>query len=219
MIGEPTTVLDYSDAEAAPLPPRRARRRWVWLVVSLPALVVPFVPLACDASPGSVVLKGAEAGFSLDREDFCLVLLAIALIGGMTATLLRARVLFWRRAISAGERLAAFVIGLIMAGCAATTIGLLGTKGPFAWEELWMLGIPALLLATGTMLWLRRRRQLRPEDAALAALLVGYVPSAGLTLLLFFKDRQIGWFLTLTCALAATIEAVTLLVPRRQSSA
>src|SRR5436190_961122 len=91
---QPASLLDYSPPRA-PAPPDRRRRRWGWLVLSLPSLVVPFVPFACSASPVGVIAEAAGDAPRLNREMIAIVGLAVPLTLGALAALWRARVL-WR---------------------------------------------------------------------------------------------------------------------------
>jgi uncharacterized membrane protein len=204
------SVLEYS-AGTAGLP--RKRRRWVWAVLSLPLLVVPFVPFACNATPMAAVVEGAKHGPAIDRESFLLMLIAMPLVLGTLLGIWEARTL-WRT--SSGERIVAHVVGLMMVGCAILCMGnmVTGANGLELKEWLTLGGTFVVLLGSAVVwarVWRRRRLENR-DDPALASLLGGYLPAATLALLMFWDDREIGWYLTLYCAIVAGVQLVLLAV-------
>src|SRR5882672_7267690 len=174
----PAAVLEYSP----PAPPARRRKsRWVWLMLSLPVVVVPFVPFACGESPVGVLKKGSEDVTNLNKEEVEIMLAALPLALGLLIAVWHARVL-WRPA-SAAEYYLAHLAGLTMAGCVVALIGMLGFgTDSLDRVELLTLGLPSGLLGLGFLAWLTLRRRMVPDDRALAALLAGYVSAAALAL-------------------------------------
>jgi uncharacterized membrane protein len=211
------SVLEYSSGTAGAV---RRRRRWIWAVLSLPLFVVPFVPFACKASPMGAVIEGAEHGPSIDRESFLLVMIAMPLVLGAVVGLWQARML-WRT--SATERLAAQVVGLVMAGCAVLSLAILsGTSGSLERKEWLILIASFVVLLASAAIWVRlwrRRRRGNPDDLAVAALLAGYVPAATLALLMFWDDREMGWYLTLYCAIVGSTQLALLAAAAREKPA
>ena len=206
-------VLDYSVPSSADAQSRRRGRwRWVWLVMSLPALVVPFVPFACHATPVGTVGEAAQALPHLDREEIALTALAVPLIVGALLVGWRARVL-WRPGVTRVERIIALACGGIMGACCGAVIVLLalGDK-TLALYELLCLGIPAGLLNVGSVAWMTLRGRLGSDEGALAAMLAGYAPSAIMALMIFWDDRKIGWYLTIPCAAAAVAEGAAMFI-------
>jgi hypothetical protein len=207
-------VLDYSQPSTSTdaIRNRRCRRlRWTWLALSLPALVIPFVPFACSASPAGTIVEAAQAVPHLDREEVSLVALAVPLALGALLTLWRARLL-WRPATPA-ERIIAAALGLVMAAsCTTVILSLVADKKPLNWYEMLCLGLPGAALILGVVAWITLRRRLAPDDRASAALLIGYFPPVLLALLIFWDDRKIGWYLAIPCAAAAAAELTTLLI-------
>jgi hypothetical protein len=179
------------------------------MVLSLPALVVPFVPFACDASPAGLLVDAPHRYSQLDRESVMLMLIALPLVLGAAAALWRIRVL-WKPA-TAAERVIGHTMGIIMAACAVALIVQMATDTKrMDLPAVVVLGVPAALLLIALAACIKCRRRWTPDDAALASLIGGYVPAALLALLLFWKDRQVGWYLTLFPTAGGLIELVLL---------
>jgi hypothetical protein len=217
-------ALDYSqpsssaaaDAQAARR--RRSRLRWTWLALSLPALVIPFVPFACHASPAGTIVEAAQAMPHVDREEVALVGLAVPLVLGVLLVAWRGRIL-WRPATVA-ERIIAVAFGIVMAAsCATVIVSLAAGNGSLTRYEALCLGLPGALLFLGVVSWLILRRRLTPDDRALAAMLAGYVPPVIMALMVFWDDRKIGWYLAIPPAAAAAAEAATLFITAIDSPA
>ena len=175
------------------------------MVLSLPALVVPFVPFACDASPAGLLVDAPHRYSQLDRESIMLILIALPLVLGAAGALWRIRVL-WKPA-TAAERIIAHTIGIIMAACAVALLVQMASdhKGMDPPAAI-TLGVPAALLLIALAVCIKCRRRWPLDDRALASLIGGYVPAALLALFVFWKDRQIGWYLTIAPVLAGVIE-------------
>jgi hypothetical protein len=175
------------------------------MVLSLPALAVPFVPFACDASPAGLLVDGPHRYSQLDRESVMLMLVALPLVLGAATALWRIRVL-WKPATVA-ERVIGHTVGLIMAACAVVLIVQLASdaKGMDLPAAV-TLGVPAMLLLITLAVCVKCRRRWAPDSRALASLIGGYLPPALLALLMFWKDRQIGWYLTLAPVGVGVIE-------------
>jgi hypothetical protein len=180
------------------------------MVLSLPALVVPFVPFACDTSPVGVLVEAPHRYKDLDRESVNFMLVALPLVLGAATAAWRVRVL-WKPATVA-ERLIAHAVGAVMAICAAALILELCLDGKgMDLSAALTLGAPAALLLIALAACIVCRRRWTPDEGASASLICGYVPAASLAMLIFWKDRQIGWYLTLAPVAAGLIEFVVLL--------
>jgi hypothetical protein len=183
------------------------------LLVAAPSVVVPFVPFACNISPVGIVQQVAVDKDHLDREGWMLLLVAAGLILGALPFLWRAWAM-WRRESSAGPRISANTVGLLMC---ATALGVIGTSDPGLADfgDPFLFG-PILLMASGLLSWWLLRRCWNPDERALGILIVGYVSHGGLSVLMFARggldDLKVGWYLTACCVAGSIAEFIAMAV-------
>jgi hypothetical protein len=205
----PTHVLDYRiDA-----PPQRRGGSFLFLALSLPALVAPFVPFTHDVSPVNVItVAPGEIRASPDELMLWLLLLvAIPFFLPILAAPLRVRLLVWG-ACTHHERAAAYAVAALALAAFAVVITAL-CREPGTFDAAAVLAVCGAVtpVVIGAAAFVRVIRREDGADAAVrVALISPYAATAVLCLVVFYQDHGPGWWLTLPAAAAAIAEMLFL---------
>lgn len=220
---QPPLLLNYrAEASAQPVD-----RRWrvVSLLAMLPALVVPFVPFACEITPVQVTVSApAEwlSGEDLDGDDAALWLSSLPLLLAVPIVFWKLRLLAMRAPTSKALRGTLMMLGAACAAAVAGVIVLLAARTT-EWSEAALLAIPAVTLLLAGAVFVRLVAARVEHDARVSIALLGpYAANAGFCLALWSGAAQLGWYLTLAPAAAALVDlclgGVAALAVRRDGS-
>jgi hypothetical protein len=191
--------------------PRRGRRwRVASLLAMLPALVVPFVPFACDAVPAVVALQAPAEWWDDQSVD---VSGASVWLSSLPLVLLPLPVVLWKlRRVShtgpasAGLRVTLLTVGAVAAAAVAGVVVLLAPSAS-GWGEVALLAAEGGTLLAAGAIFIRLGRTGDDPDARLSVALLGpYAANVVFLLVLFVEEARLGWYLSLAPAAAALAE-------------
>ncbi len=206
--GHPTPFRLEYHVEA--IPPARRKWRVASLGAMLPALIVPFVPFACDATPVLVTAEGPPAPpwGSSGLQDLALWLTSLPFLLAFPIMLWKVRRLAAPCASNKSERIASIGLG---ATCTLTVAGMIALLAPAManLEEAVFLTVPAVALLLGALVFVRLIARRSHVDALVSiALLTPYSANAAFSLLCWHAHAQAGWYLTVLPAAAALSEMI-----------
>lgn len=196
---------------AVPAPRSTQRVRLVFLLLTLPGAVVPFVSFTYSVSPLHAVSELPSSDGFIDHAAIfmcgCSFFLVFGLIGWKLRLLLGSRPSKWE---VFGARAAAFIGTVPVA-----TLFLLGLQelirsGADADGQLIaaLSAIFALIMAGS---WIAHRQRRRELMGSIDAMLIGpYLANAAFCLLAFWRDPELGYWLTVPVAIALAAELVLL---------
>jgi hypothetical protein len=208
-------LLSYAEGSARRRP--SSPLRLGLFVLSLPALVTPFVSFTWGTSPVDVVEGGWDG-------EWPLYLMALTIFAGLPIVLWKARRLAWAMPPARWETRVLAVAAVIVTLPAVVIVGrMLWDTGEMMAErnlggdELLMLSLAVVALAGGLFLsaWRWRRRGLL--FGLETCLVVGYVTVAVMCLLAFHEWPETGYWLTVP--VTASLGAEMLLPPPPAASA
>jgi hypothetical protein len=214
--------LQYAESDTPA--PSADRRRWrvLSLVALSPGLVLPFLPMECDASAVEIIWAGGKAllsgwGMKVGEWGFWLLSMPFFLIYPLVA---------WKGMQLAGRgptrRLRAIALALGAWGGA----GLFGMLALSAWNsdgwsvEDWAY-IGGATVALGLVVWLEIMLLTRPGrwgDQVTVALLGPYAVTLALCVFAFARSHDVGWYFAIAPAAVALVELVVIARSVRRGS-
>lgn len=187
------------------------------VILSLPAVVVPFVSFTWNTSPLDTVVELFRSG-----SDWIFVLLGapfflgIPIVAAQIARITSRNMSRWCR--NAGFALASFSAALSLAFEGMMVLDILEDVGV---DDLSgyvaLLLVPAILAIAGIWLW-RTRRVADATSQATVALVAAFLANASLCLFTFSDDPDLGWWLALAASVGMAIGAAQIVIAARRSS-
>lgn len=217
MHDSPTVVPLPLGYHAAPHADPHRHRKWrvASLLVMIPAIVVPFVPFACNITPAHAAVAAPAAwvgGEDLDRDDVVLWLSLLPFLLAFPICYWKVRQLVapGRRPPGSGERLALMLVGATFAVPVIGVVVLLASHADEA-EEIGLVAAEAAVLLLAVGVFVRLTATGADPDARVSVALLGpYAANAAFNLVVWATAAQLGWFLTLAPAAATLAELCAL---------
>lgn len=184
-------------------------------ILTLPALVVPFVPFVFGTSPLDTAIEKVSSGSSWWAGRIFLLLGAPFFLGLPLVVTQIARLV----SLSASRmwRIIGFALAAISAALSLTFVGtgaveMLQHDGPFRWQErIVVLLAPAILVSGGAWLW-RARHATGAMTQIFVALTTAYLANASLCLFGFIDDGDLGWRLALVACAGIALDVTRIVV-------
>jgi hypothetical protein len=172
----------------------------VFLLVSLPLAVAPFVSFTWSISPIYAVQEAFRMFRSGPSGDVIFLgLLAAIFFLGIPIVLWQLRLLIWPRT-TMPERVLAYALGALAGLMSCVFVGRWLIEAirywPSAYDWLTVLSSPFVLIAGGVLLWFARRSHPPASTMPTICLHAPYLANAVLCLLGFWDRRDPGWWLT-----------------------
>jgi hypothetical protein len=206
----PAIRLEYGADDGSPQPPRRGLRV-ASLLALLPGLVLPFLPFECDLSPARVVGYGTLELIegSMDETEVALWLLAMPFFLILPVVVRVTRQVFGKRSTRLGRGVA-YATGAAGAAAFAGAMSALALESSQASQWGLVTGGTAALALVG---WLGAAVFSRPDrldERASVAVLGPYAVTLVFCVVAWAERHQIGWYVALAPAAAATVELIAI---------
>lgn len=207
--------LAYAPADRSGRASGRRRWRVLSLVALSPGLILPFLPVTCDASAAEVVWNGGASlitGNGLELREWALWLLAIPYF-------LIFPLVYWRvlqltgRSPTGRVRVTAFVLGGLGAvALLGMVVAAVWAAGGLSGDDDWPLLCAAILALAlvGVLETVLLTRPWRRDDQVTVALAGPYAIALAFCVVAWLSSHDFGWYFAISPAAAGLIELVVI---------